>query len=107
MKKVPQIILILSTLFILNACTFVNKSKKQEIIIKKSDIVRKKIGVSGMSCVGCEVTLEENISKIQGVTKVKASHKNEEAIIEFDSTKTDIIKISNKIRKAGYKPFNK
>ena len=107
MKKIPQILLILSALFILNACTFINNSKKQEIIIKKSDIVRKKIGVSGMSCVGCEVTLEENISKIKGVTKVKASHKNEEAIIEFDSTKTNIIEISNKIRKAGYKPFNK
>ena len=107
MKKISQIICILSILLIVNSCEFTNKSNKQEIIIKKSDIIRKQIGVSGMNCVGCEVTLEENISKIKGVTKVKASHKNKEAIIEFDSTKTDIIKISNEIRKAGYKPFIK
>jgi len=38
---------------------------------------------------------------------VKASHTDKEAIIEFDSTKTDITTITKTIKESGYKPFNK
>ena len=90
---------------ILTSCTSSNKKPKKVLVVKESDIVRKKIGVNGMTCVGCEVTLEENISKIDGVVSVKASHKDNRAIIEFDSTKTDIKTIKKTINKSGYKPF--
>ena len=89
------------------SCSSSGSNQKKEIIVKESDIVKKTIGVNGMTCVGCEVTLERNISKIEGVVSVKASHTNNEAVIEFDSTKTDINTITNEIKESGYKPFNK
>jgi len=47
--------------------------------------------------------LEDNVSKIKGVVKVKASSKDDEATIEYDSTQTDFLSITNAIKEAGYK----
>jgi len=105
MKKNTFIAVIFFSFTLLFSCS--NNKSNKAIIIKQQDIIQKKIGVNGMTCVGCEVTLEDNVKKIKGVVTVKASHTKNEAIIEFDSTKTNIIKISNEIRKAGYKPFKK
>ncbi len=71
-------------------------------MVKESDIVRKDIGVRGMTCVGCEVTLEDNISRIEGVVHVRASHADKKVTVEFDSTKTDIQSITRVISKSGY-----
>lgn len=76
--------------------------KTDPIIIKQKDIVRTHVGVNGMTCVGCEVTLEHSLSKIIGVVNVKASAHKNEAVIEFDKTKTNKSKIENEISKIGY-----
>ena len=90
--------------FFITSCTS-DKKNKEVIIVNKSDLVQKTISVKGMTCVGCEVTLESKISKVKGVVKVKASHNNENAIIQYDSTKTNIKTIKESIKKAGYKPY--
>jgi len=108
--KIKYILIVLLTVIyasIITSCTSSDKKSEKVIVVKESDIVREKIGVNGMTCVGCEVTLEDNISKIEGVVSVKASHTEKEAIIEFDSTKTNINKITKTIKESGYKPFNK
>jgi len=107
MKNILIVLLIIINVSFITSCSSSNNKTEKVIIVKESDIVRKSIGVNGMTCVGCEVTLEENISKIEGVVTVKASHSDEEAIIEFDSTKTDIKTITETIEESGYKPFNK
>lgn len=108
--KLNNILLALFTIInlsLLTACSSSNKNPENTIVVNESDIVKEKIGVSGMTCVGCEVTLEENVSKIKGVVNVKASHTKEEVIIEFDSTKTDLNTITKTIKDSGYKPFSK
>ncbi len=91
---------------IIESCSSSDKKNEKVIVVKESDIVRESIRVNGMTCVGCEVTLEENISKIEGVVSVKASHTEKKATIEFDSTKTEIKTITQTIKESGYKPFN-
>ena len=104
MKNIIYIVFTLLSISIITSCTSNNKSKKV-ITIKASNILKKNITVKGMTCVGCEVTLEESMSKIEGVVSVKASHKEEKAFIEFDSTKTNIKIIKQTIKKAGYKTY--
>ena len=82
-----------------------NKDSKNAIIIKESDIVKNKISVKGMTCVGCEVTLEDNIFKIRGVVSVRAFHKENKVVVEFDSTKTDLNQIIKTVNDSGYNPF--
>ena len=106
-KNILFVLLAIISVSVLTSCSSSDKKPKKVIVIKESDIVRENIGVNGMTCVGCEVTLEDNISKIEGVVSVKASHTNKDAIIEFDSTKTDINTITKTIRESGYEPFNK
>ena len=107
MKKILIVILLIINSSLTTSCSLSDKKSEKVIIVKTSDIVRKKIGVDGMNCVGCEITLEESISKIKGVVSVKASHTKKEATIEFDATKTDSITIAKTIKELGYKPFNK
>ena len=99
-KMITNLLIILSLFF---ASCSQNNEEEKTVIVKKSDIVLKKIGVDGMTCMGCEVTLEHAISKIEGVTHVKASAKNASAEISFDKTKTDLDTISKTIQDSGYK----
>ncbi|MDF1884145.1 heavy-metal-associated domain-containing protein [Sulfurimonas sp. SAG-AH-194-C21] len=101
-KNIVMTILFLSTTLVFVSCS-AEKKETKTIIVKKSDIVLKKIGVDGMTCMGCEVTLEGAISKIEGVTKVKASAEDGSAEVEFDKTKTDLNTIVKTIQDAGYK----
>ncbi len=96
---------LLFNLYFITSCSPSGSKTRKEVFIRQSDIVSKSLEVKGMTCVGCEVTLEENISKIEGVVSVKASHSKDEAIIEFDTTKTDLRSIARKIKESGYKPF--
>jgi len=107
MKKILIAIGIILNVSLLTSCSSSDKKSEKVIVVKESDIVRENIGVNGMTCVGCEVTLEESISKIEGVVSVKASHTDKEAIIEFDSTKTNIKAITKTIEESGYNPFDK
>ena len=97
LRTVWLIVLLLAFL----GCT---QEKKQKIVeVKASNIVQKRIGVEGMTCVGCEVTLEKALSKVEGVVKVKASAKHNEAYISYDKSKTDKEAIAKEIKEAGYK----
>ena len=104
-KNILIVLLAIINVSIITSCSSSDKKNEKVIIVKESDIVRKSIGVNGMTCVGCEVTLEENILKIEGVVSVKASHTAKRATIEFDSTKTDIKTITKTIKESGYIPF--
>ena len=108
--KIKNLLVVLLTIInvsFITSCSSSDRKSEKVIVIKESDIIKESIGVNGMTCVGCEVTLEENISQIEGIVSVKASHTNNDAIIEFDSTKTDIGTITKTIIASGYKPFKK
>jgi len=58
--------------------------------------------VEGMTCNGCENTVQEAVTKIEGVTSVKASHLDSTAVVSFDTTLTTTTIIGNAITEAGY-----
>ncbi len=60
------------------------------------------LAVDGMTCTGCESTVSESVTKIAGVTSIKASHLDSTAVVSFDSTKTTIAAIGDAITEAGY-----
>lgn len=82
---------------------YLNKNKKQEVVkqIDKLEIMNTiKISVKGMSCNHCQANVEKNLSKIEGITKVEASHVNEEVIINGENV--DLDKIGKLIEELGY-----
>ncbi len=60
------------------------------------------LAVEGMTCTGCENTIQEAVTKIDGVTSVKASHLDSTAVVSFDTTKTSVEAIGDAINEAGY-----
>jgi len=59
--------------------------------------------VSGMTCASCATTLKIGVKKLDGIEFVKASTDKGNAIVSFDSTKTDEKKVKAAIDKTGYK----
>lgn len=55
-----------------------------------------------MTCTGCENTVTEAVTKIAGVTEIKASHLDSTAIVSFDPSKTTLAAIGEAINEAGY-----
>ncbi len=60
------------------------------------------LAIDGMTCTGCENTIQETVTKIDGVTAIKASHLDSTAVVSFDSTKVSIAAIGDAITEAGY-----
>jgi copper chaperone CopZ len=62
-----------------------------------------KLHVTGMTCEGCENTIKEAVNKVEGVTETEASHVAELTTISYDTTLTDVDKLSAVIDELGYK----
>lgn len=86
------------------SCQSESKKTREVVYVKKENIVKGDIQVSGMTCVGCEVTIEEKLLHVKGVVSVKADYNLELVVVDFDSTKTDIDKISQFLGTTDYKP---
>jgi len=60
------------------------------------------LAIEGMTCSGCENTIQEAVTKVQGIASIKASHLDSTAVVSFDSTQTTVAAIGEAITEAGY-----
>ena len=75
----------------------------EKSIERTESFVTTQIAVDGMVCGGCESVLESTISKLNGVSIVKASHKNKTATVTYNPKVISVQKIVNEINQLGYK----
>ena len=59
--------------------------------------------VEGMTCTTCSLTIKIAVKKIDGIAKVDASFGSKNAVVSFDSGKTNTKEIKKKIDSTGYK----
>ncbi len=83
-----------------------SQQESEKVVIKKSNVIKQVLGVDGMTCMGCEITLEKNVSEILGVVSVKASSDDKQVVVQYDKTKTNLTQIIKTIKKAGYIPLD-
>lgn len=57
------------------------------------------ITVTGMSCEGCEQTVEEALQEVSGVTSASADHEADEVTVDGDA---DVQALVDAIDDAGY-----
>jgi uncharacterized protein len=65
--------------------------------------IKTKLSVSGMSCVHCELTIENALSGIKGVDNVKASYAKGEVSVIFDEEVVKLERIKSAINRLDYK----
>jgi len=60
------------------------------------------IAVNGMTCGGCERTVQTAVGSLPGIQSVKASHLDSTAIVTFDKTKATFQEMQAAITDKGY-----
>lgn len=86
---------------------FYRNTEKQIIVVDKSDIKSTEFKISGMTCASCEEHVNHEVNKLNGIVISKVSYENGNAIIEFDTTKTNETEIEKAINSTGYKVTDK
>jgi copper chaperone CopZ len=59
--------------------------------------------VEGMTCSGCERTVQRVVGNIEGVTSAQADLKSSTVSVEYDPEKVNIEKIKSAVNGVGYK----
>jgi len=67
-----------------------------------TDMEKITLRVEGMSCGHCEAAVRDAIRKLPGVSSAAASHRQKEAVIEFDPALVSGARIAEAITEAGY-----
>ncbi len=60
------------------------------------------LGIEGMTCASCAATIENALSKLEGVSEVSVNLAAEKASLKYDTSVIGIDKIIEKIRDVGY-----
>jgi copper chaperone CopZ len=99
-KLIPIIILVVSVL-VLGSCNGNAKKAQEETIAQDPSLIE--VSIEGMTCTGCEQTIQNNVSKLEGIKSIKASFTTGIATIEYLPGIVDTIKIKEAITGSGYK----
>jgi len=65
------------------------------------------IGITGMHCASCVLTIENSLRKVEGVLDAKVNFASEKAHIEYDPATVTREKLEEAISRTGYKPIRK
>lgn len=77
------------------------ETPKEEIA--KLNVQKIEFSIDGMTCTGCENTIQNTINAMEGVYTSKADHEKGIAVAEVDSTIVDLAQIEAAINNVGYK----
>ncbi len=69
------------------------------------------IYVTGMTCGGCAISIEQALKNTEGVEDVRVSYERGEAVVKYDDRKVTAVKLREVINGIGFratvKPFKK
>lgn len=82
---------------------FFPSDKKEVVYVSESDVNVVEYKISGMTCAGCEVHIESEVNKLDGIIEVKANYENGNTIVKFDRGKVTNNEIEVAVGKTGYK----
>lgn len=94
---------VLMMTFPLYAKVFYPKPKVQTTTLAAVDNKQQvKFTIQGMSCAGCELEVNNELSKVNGVLAYKTSYATRSSLVTFDKSKVDLKTIAAAIDKTGY-----
>jgi copper chaperone CopZ len=93
-------ILLFSLIIALISCSGNRTNNTNEEVEQEISLIE--VSIDGMTCTGCEQTIQNKISKLDGIKSIKASFTAGSAIIEYFPGKTDTGKIKETVTGSGY-----
>ena len=87
----------------LYAGIFNPKPTAQSAIVANVDSKKQvKFTIQGMTCAGCEVEVNNELSKVNGVLAYKTSYAQKNSLVTYDATKVNVNELQAAINKTGY-----
>ncbi len=82
---------------------FYPNTSKEVVHVEKANINNVQYKIKGMTCLGCEAHIENEVNKLDGIIDVKANYKMENTVVTYDKTKVISKEIKEAILNTGYK----
>lgn len=93
------VFLLMATLFAISC----NNPKNESTQATAPEVIKSvEFTVEGMTCTGCENTIQKSVGSIKGVKTVKADHIAGNTIITYDSTSVSLDAMKQAIVDKGY-----
>ena len=99
LKELTSGIALIILVLTISSCGGGKKADKEIFVGEASKI---EVSIGGMTCTGCEQTVQSSVAKLDGITSVKASFTTGNAVIEYIPGQVDSLKIKEAISKSGY-----
>ena len=81
---------------------FFSDNKKEVVVVDSSNIQKINIKIEGMTCDACQNQVNHAVSELLGSVNVITSFAEGNAIVEFDSTQTNVLEIEKAVNSTGY-----
>jgi len=93
-----QFLLIARLLTGIAACTPKQAPKENKVPV----LVELNLKVEGMTCDHCEASIATGVNLLAGIDSISANHEDSTAFVRFDTTQTDLAKITEAIEARGF-----
>ena len=85
-----------------------NSKADKVIVVKENDILNAELSVKGMTCTGCEHSVNAALNNSEGVIEVSSSFERGIVSVTFDQTKVSVDQLATNVEEAtGYKVTEK
>ncbi|WP_420575388.1 mercuric transport protein MerTP [Ekhidna sp.] len=85
-----------------------NSKGDKVIVVKENDILNAELSIKGMTCTGCEHSVNAALNNSEGVLEASSSYESGIATVKFDQTKVSVDQLATNVEEAtGYKVTDK
>lgn len=81
---------------------FFPRQEQKVVYVQESQVQTITLDIKGMTCTGCEASVENAAGNVDGVLEAKASYDTGKATVKYDQSKTDREAIVAAINKTGF-----
>src|SRR2546421_1191168 len=101
--SIVSLFAILMLAFPLYARMFTSSPKAESLSVSTTENRKQvKFTIIGMTCAGCEVEINHQLSNVDGVISYQTSYKSNSSLVSYDPLKVDVKSIEAAIAKTGY-----
>ncbi|MEQ8471475.1 MAG: mercuric transport protein MerTP [Marinoscillum sp.] len=85
-----------------------NSNADKIIVVKENDILNAELSIKGMTCAGCEHSVNAALNSSEGVLEASSSYESGIAVVKFDQSKVSVDQLATNVEEAtGYKVTDK
>ncbi len=102
MKKIMMLLVASALLIGCNSTSNTSEAEATDVESHAAEWVEVTLNVEGMTCEGCENSVNSGVESLEGIASVESSHKEAWTKVKYDKNTTSVKDIESKITDTGY-----